>query len=316
MKSDEKKMFITGGAGFIGSRLTNHLLGEGFKVLVFDNLSVGRRSFLNNNKNLKFIKGDILNKKLLSGSVKDFSPNFLIHLAAIHFIPLCNKYPIKTVENNIIGTKNVLEAAKRSGINLKKVLIASSGAVYYGCKEKEHKEEKDLMPTEMYSYSKYVNELQLRHFYNITGINSAAMRFFNVYGPNETNPHLFPAIFSQLKSGRSTLVIGNPKPKRPYIFVDDIVNAITMIIKLPKKGFEAYNIGSDKEYSAAEVINIISGLVGKKLKFKSDPSLIRKEDVIHFKPSLTKIKKEIGWWPKYDIKKGLSKLLEEEKVQL
>ncbi|MEX2033411.1 MAG: NAD-dependent epimerase/dehydratase family protein, partial [Candidatus Colwellbacteria bacterium] len=303
-------------AGFIGSCLAKRLIDEGHKVLIYDNLSMGKKNLLPGNKNLKFVKGDILDIKLLAGTFRKFSPDYLVHLAAIHFIPFCNKYPVKTVENNIMGTKNVLEAAENNPRRLKRVLLASSGAVYYGHKEGKHGEEKPPRPTEMYSYSKYVNELQLFHFHSRTDIDSVAMRFFNVYGPGETNPHLIPAIIDQLKLGKDTIVIGNPKPKRPYVFVKDIADSIIRMASAHIRGFRIYNVGSPKEYSAADLIKMIGGLTGRKIKFKVDRKLVRKNDVIHFRPSLARIRGEIGWAPSYDIRSGLAELLVSEKINL
>jgi len=311
----DKKIFITGGAGFIGSWVVAVLLEKGYQVLVLDNLSAGKKDFLPKHKNLLFIKGDILNAGLLKKIIREFSPNFLVHLAALHFIPLCNKYPKKAVNINIGGTEKILDVLEETlPANFKKILVASSAAIY-SPSAKAHKETEMGQPTEVYSFTKHINEIQLKDFYQETKVDSIAMRIFNTYGPQETNPHLIPEIIRQIKKGEKKIKVGNTKPKRSYVYVKDVAKAVVLLLESERvKGFNAYNIGSEHECNACEIIKLISKLTNRELTYILNKRLIRKFDPLHLKPSLEKIKRDTSWQENYNIKSGLKELLKRERI--
>lgn len=311
---EQKKVLITGGTGFIGSWITKLLLKQGYKVLVFD-LSLEKKKVLPKDKNLSFIKGNILNAGLFKKTIRRFSPNFLIHLAALHFIPFCNEYPQKTIDINIRGTETILNVLEENlTAEFKKVLIASSVAVY-SPSTKAHKETEAGQPRGVYSFTKHINEIQLKDFHRETKVDSIAMRIFNIYGPHETSPHLIPEIIRQVKAGSKNIKIGSSEVKRNYVYVEDVAKAVVLLSESEKvKGYSVYNIGSEKEYSASEIIELISRLIKKKLTFTSCEDRLRKFDPLHIRPSLKKIKRDTSWQENYNIKSGLKELLKSEGI--
>lgn len=306
----KKRIFITGGAGFIGSHATNLFLDNGYEVMVYDNFSTGRRSFLKKTNTLHIIKGDILDDKKLRSSLLDFNPEFILHLAAIHFIPYCEAHPDETVETNITGTQNLMTIIEQNNLTkLRKIFIASSAAVY-APSPFLHKESEIPGPVDIYGITKVTNEFQLKALYQKKGVCSVVIRLFNVYGPHETNPHLIPEILAQIKKGERLLRIGNADTKRSFIHTKDVATGLLALITSDNlKNYTIVNLGSKHEYSAREILKIIGELLGWKIRFSSTRQKKRKIDRKRLHPNLTEIKKKTNWKEEYDMKKGLEELL-------
>lgn len=289
MSLNGKKILITGGAGFIGSNLVNHLIKEDVEILVIDNLFVG------NNKDLSDVVGfkrvDIRSEEL-KNVINDFEPDNIIHLAAIHYIPYCNANPEETFDVNVMGTRNLLKASE--GI---KILFSSSAAVYPPLEGPMN--ENLFGPIDIYGKTKLIGE-DLMGYYNPKAI---IARFFNVYGPNDTNSHLIPEIFKQIGEGKREIKHGNLTPKRDYIHVDDVCEGLIVLLKHGKSG--KYNIGTGKEYSVKEIVTIVSEIIGEEINIIKNENKVRKVEREHLLADITNIKIETGWKPKIDLKTGL-----------
>jgi UDP-glucose 4-epimerase len=295
-----KKILVTGGAGFIGSNLVKILVSAGAEVLVYDNFSVGKRTFLPpEERNLSIKNGDILDAENLALALSSFSPNIVIHLAAMHFIPYCEKYPAEALRVNLVGAQNVIEACNESTAQL---IFASSAAVY-PISNKPLREDDQItlegIYGSVYGVTKAAGEILIRHHSEKSKIKCLALRLFNNYGPNETNPHLIPHILEEMKKG-NTINLGNVRPKRDYIYVDDTCRAIVYLFS-DKNQFGIYNVGTGKEYSAEEIVKIISKKTRK-----------RKRDRMHLLADISKITKATSWKPEIDLKKGLQQLVKYE----
>jgi len=218
-----KRVLVTGGAGFIGSHLSKYLINEGTEVLVVDNLFVGREEFVPDSavfKRVDICSGEIKNV------IREFDSDIVIHLAAIHYIPYCNAYPEETFEVNVMGTRNLLEAVD----SYTDFLFASSAAVYPPL-DKPLTE--DLYgPIDIYGKTKLIGEDVVR----LMCKKAIIARIFNVYGPNDLNPHLIPEIIRQVKDGKRKVRLGNLTPRRDYIHVDDVCRAIIALLKHGKGG--------------------------------------------------------------------------------
>jgi len=305
-------IFITGGAGFIGSHVVDECLARGYEVLVYDNFVVGKRGFLPKNKKVRVVKADLLDRGAITTALQDVCPTYVIHLAALHYIPYCDTHPQETIDVNIKGTQSLLDAL--SGCSeLQKVLIASSAAVYEPS-ENLHTEESSIGPTDIYGISKYTNELQARMFYRRTGVHTVVTRIFNAYGTRETNPHLIPEIITQIQKGVIPIKLGNVTTKRSYISVCDLARGLVDLIESEHVcGCEAYNIGSKKEYSAEELLHILSEVYGKAISYTSTAERQRKSDRPRLYPSLEKIENAIGWYEKDSMGSVLRDLLTEKR---
>lgn len=301
-----KKIIVTGGAGFIGSAVIEKLQREGHDIFVIDNLSFGNRKFIRVADD-HFFKADILNKSEVDHIIDTVKPEIIIHLAAVHFIPYCNQHPYESSNINILGTTHILEAAKRNSV--KQFFFASTAAVYpiYG---EAVSETHPTGPMDIYGLSKLVGEHLCNEFHMETGITTIVCRFFNAFGPNETNPHLIPEIQKQVNSGLRKIQLGNLTPKRDFIHTSDMANAVHALLNKINTGIHTFNLGRGIEYSVTEIVESFSKQIGEKITIEVDPARVRKVERMHLLADVTKLK-SIGWQPLVDIDGGIKTLIEE-----
>ena len=312
----KEKILITGGAGFIGREVVKQLLDLKYAIVILDNFSFGRQKniseFLQNSL-FKCIKEDINNYENISQIIRNEKPTSIIHLAALHYIPFCNSHPLDTIETNVNATFNLLKAS--SDNNVKKVLFASSGAIY-ASRDFSLKEDVEVPePVDIYGLSKLLGEKICEYFSKISDCTITAMRFFNTYGPYETNEHLIPEIIKQIKNNNYKLKLGNIKTKRDYIYVEDIAKAIVELANTQiTNKYQAVNIGTGLEFSAEQIISRISKIMNKDIQVMIDKNRLRNADKMHQIASLDSIQTILGWVPRYGIDEGLKKLLIFEKL--
>lgn len=312
-------ILITGGAGFIGRELVKQLLEENNRVLILDDFSYGKQENIfefQSNSNFFCEIVDITNSeslKYIFAKYKDIQT--LIHLAAVHFIPFCEKNPTKTFYINFASLPFLVDIANSNGV--KNFLFASSGAIYPPINSLIN-ESQLPDPVDNYGFSKYFGEEYINKIHKkFPQIHFINMRFFNVYGPYETNPHLIPDIMEQLKINDSEIRLGNIETKRDYIFVSDMASAISSLVKLKSNSVIkpiTVNIGTGFDYSAKDLVSIISDILGKKIHIDIDRSRLRKADKLFQSADVSLIESLTGWKPKYDIKSGLIELMKFEKL--
>lgn len=303
-----KKVLITGGAGFIGSALSKHLQEEGHEVFVLDNLSFGKRA-LAGVPDDRFFHADIRDRAATQRVLDDTRPNIVLHLAALHFIPYCNQHPAEAADININGTINVLDAAQTKG-SVEQVFVASTAAVYPiadGAMDEEHA----LGPMDIYGTTKLATEKIASEFHLRTRIPTIVGRFFNAFGPNETNPHLFPEIQRQILAGARTLKLGNLDPRRDYIHTEDMSRAMSALLTQGIKGYDVFNIGRGIEYSVREIVEAFERQLGEPLTIEVEPARVRKVERMHLLADVRKLKTTTGWEPRWGIDEGVATLLNE-----
>ena len=300
-------ILVTGGAGFIGSAVIANLQSVGHNIHVIDNLSFGNRKFLTI-PDTHFHNVDILNAEQLDSLVQTISPDWLIHLAAIHFIPYCNQNPTEASLTNIQGTINVLNAAKKLK-KLEKVFFASTAAVYPIVDQaipESHRPE----PTDIYGISKLAGEYLMNEFYLQTSIPTIIGRFFNAFGPNETNAHVIPEIQRQVNLGARTIQLGNLDPKRDFIHTSDMAIAISKLLNKFDQGIDTFNIGRGIEYSIREVVQAFEQSLGAEITIQVDPSRVRKVERMHLLADISKLTSFIDWEPQISLSQGINTLVE------
>jgi UDP-glucose 4-epimerase len=300
------KILVTGGAGFIGSATIAEFQKHGHDIYVVDDLSFGNREFLTL-PDTHFYKLDILNRDGLNEAIEKIDPNWIIHLAAIHFIPYCNQHPFKSSSINIEGTINVLKAA-RSLKNLQKMFFASTAAVYPIC-EDAIPETQQTNPLDIYGLSKLTGEHLMNEFHLQTSIPTIICRFFNAFGPNETNLHLIPEIQRQVNSGQRTIELGNLDPKRDFIHTYDMARAISMLLDKFDSGIDVFNLGRGQEYSVVDVVKEFENQLGEEITIKVDQSRVRKVERMHLLADISKLKNFISWEPEISLSDGIKTLL-------
>jgi UDP-glucose 4-epimerase len=301
------KVLITGGAGFIGSAIVPRLEKEGCELFVIDNLSFGNRDFLSI-PDSHFFKVDILDFEGVEAIVSQIQPDVIVHLAAVHFIPYCNQHPFESSDINIRGTINVLQAAKSSKV-LRKIVFASTAAVY-PISEVATAENHEVRPLDIYGLSKLAGEHLCQRFHLETNIDTIVCRFFNAFGPNETNPHLIPEIENQLREGQRTISLGNLTPKRDFIHTHDMAEAMTKLIFSDIHGYDVFNLGRGIEYAVTEIVETFEKLLGEKITIEVDPARVRKVERMHLLADVSKLKNATGWEPKWGIEEGVKNLID------
>lgn len=289
-----KKILITGGAGFIGTHMSNFLIHKKYKVKIIDNLIYGNKT--NIHRKAVFKKGDVVNKKFL---IKEFKGiDAVIHLAAMSRSGPSDKKIDFCLEQNTIGTKNVLEACR---INKVKKLLYAGSATYYGNQKGNKKESNKGNFFNPYSLSKFLGE-ELCLFYNKKKyVNCNILRYFNVYGKGQPSKGIYALVIgiflNRKKNNKPLIIYGDGKQRRDFVHVNDVVNANYKILLSNING-ETFNVGFGKNYS----INYIAKLISSKIKHTKK----REGEARETLANINKIKKMLKWKPAIDIKKGLS----------
>ena len=305
-----KKILVTGGNGFVGREVVRQLYRE-HDVCLVDNLRSGPLRFDEDELDLfRFENVDITDLSKLTTVVSDFAPDTIIHLAAIHYIPECEQDPALALKTNVDGTLNLLLTAPEGC----RFVFASSGAVYKPDDEPHKEASAELAPSDVYGYTKLHGEHYVTYLGAQRKLSSVVVRLFNVVGPGETSPHLLPEIIAQLKSGRTTLRLGNMWPKRDYIHVQDaargfITVALNETIEPGKK--RVVNLGTSQSYSVEEIVSKLKTVAKIEFAVEQEDARLRKVDRPHLKADINQITSEFGWIPKATIDDALADLWRE-----
>ncbi|WP_266079403.1 NAD-dependent epimerase/dehydratase family protein [Haladaptatus caseinilyticus] len=304
---EEHRVLVTGGAGFIGSHVADVLVESGCDVHVVDSCFTGTRDLVPNEAT--FYEGDIRTEEFRR-LVRAISPRRIVHLAALHYIPYCNEHPEEAFDVNVMGSRNLYRAASDVD-ELESVVFASSAAVYPPG-DAPNREEDETAPIDIYGQTKLVGEDLLELFASETDVSCAAARLFNVFGDAETNPHLIPAILDQLRDGDRTLALGNLTPRRDFVHVSDVADALVTLSADFDESYRTFNVGTGNEHSVREVVGYVGGLVGEEIEITQTEQRIRKTDRQHLCANISRIHAEIGWEPKLSFVEGLGDLIERE----
>jgi UDP-glucose 4-epimerase len=303
-----KKAVITGGAGFIGSHLAEGVSRQGYQVVILDDLSAGKMeniADLLKNAPAEFIRGSIVDLRLLQKVFRDAACVF--HLAAIASVPKSMKDPLGSHEVNLTGTLNVLQAARENGV--KKVVYASSAAVYGDTRVQPTGEGVPTAPQSPYAVSKLAGEYYCRVFQEAYGMPAVCLRYFNIYGPRQDPASeyaaVIPAFIQKASRGEPLTIYGDGKQTRDFVYVKDVVQANLLAAESGISG--VFNIGSGEAITINRLAVIINKLTGNKspLVYR-DP---RPGDILH---SLADIKQALkaGYRPGYALEAGLREMIQ------
>ena len=304
---NEKRILVTGGAGFIGSEVVSQLIKKNAMVSVLDNFSSGKKQYLPKKKNLKIIKGDITDEKVISRSVKD--QEFVIHLAALPFIPDSFYYPADFFNVNTTGSVNLLWKSIQSKTVTRFVHISTS-EVYGTAQHTPMDENHPTAPHSTYAVSKLAGDRVAFTLHKENGFPIVIIRPFNSYGPQYTQPYIIPEIMNQLLIGNKELMLGNIKATRDFTYVSDTADAIIRSLDSKKAIGEIINVGSGNEISIKDLAFKISKVAKKKIKIRYDESRERPFDVNRLICDNKKALRLLGWKPKINMDQGLKKLFQ------
>ncbi len=307
-----EKMVVTGGAGFIGSNLTEYLLSKGFGVVVIDNLSTGRKENFSGwaekaGDRFQFVLADINNtdrmREVFMGAA------YVFHQAALPSVARSIEDPAATQFNNINGTLSVLLAARDAGVQ--RVVAASSSSVYGDHPALPKKEETIGRVLSPYALSKFVTEEYLRLFYKIYGLETVALRYFNVFGPRQNPKSEYAAVIPRfstcLLSNQAPVVYGDGEQSRDFTFIANVLDANWRAATTPGIAGEAFNIGCGAETSLNQLIDKLNLILGTRIQPTYAPP--RKGDVRHSVADISKAFKSMGYSPSVSLETGLEQVL-------
>ena len=305
------RVFITGGAGFIGRWVVARCLADGHEVTAYDNLCVGRKSNLDEfGDRVALVEADILDEERLSTALSEARPDIVFHLAAHHFIPYCNAHPAETLRVNVEGTEIVCRQAAAAGV--KRLVAASTGACYPGT-DGLLTEATPAVPVDIYGLSKHIMESVLDYYHRSSGLSVRIGRLFNTYGPYETNDHLIPHIMDSLKTGPS-IELGNIYTKRDYIFVKDTAASLYGLSQVDTGDLLIANVGTGIEYSAEEIVQMLGQILGSEITISVDEARLRPVDKPHQMADISRLVSATGVKPGYSLEDGLKELVDFEGI--
>jgi UDP-glucose 4-epimerase len=290
------RFLITGGAGFIGHRTASALLAADAdaEVGVLDNLTVGMPMPAKGQR-LTPYHGDIRDRARVEQVMAEFRPDTIVHLAAVHHIPTCEKRRAYALDVNIVGTETLLEVAELQGI--RRFVLASSGAVY-DWRPEALQETNPLAPCDNYSLAKLTNERQLAYWVERTSGSARVARIFNTIGHDDPNGHLVPDIIGQIPPGVTEIEIalGNLTPRRDYIHADDTARGIaTLARSCGAPGVDTFNVASGKDVSVGELVVLLGQVMGVAIRVREDAARKRRVDRPSQLAATAKIEQQLGF---------------------
>ncbi len=304
-----KTILVTGGAGFVGSHLVEELIKNKAKVVVIDNFFSPGSYFFSQKLNQKVItiEGDVSNFRLLLKLVRRYQIDYIFHLAAQPLVETAYLHPKTTLEINILGTINVLECTRLCP-NIKGVIIASSDKAYGKLGKKKYREVDFLRGDHPYEVSKATADLISNSYYKTYHLPIVVTRFGNIYGEGDLNfSRLIPGIMKSIIKGKVLPIRSDGSYIRDYLYVKDVVRGYLLLLKnINKVKGEAFNFGSHDTYSVLELVR----LIGKSLKREINYKVLSKakNEIPYQSLNFIKIKKTLGWQPKYSLKKTIKKI--------
>jgi UDP-glucose 4-epimerase len=292
---------VTGGAGFIGSHLTEALLARGHRVKVVDNLACGRRENLPKHENLTFMKVDICDRKELEPCFDEV--DWVFHLAGLADIVPSIENPSAYFRANVEGTLNVLEFAQAAGV--KRFVYAASSSSYGVPDTYPTPETAPIKPQYPYALTKYMGEELVLHWEQIYKLPAVALRLFNVYGPRSRTSGTYGAVFgvflAQKNHGKPFTVVGDGDQTRDFTFVTDVAEAFICAAESDVSG-ECLNVGSGDHYSVNELVKLLGGEIVYIPKRPGEPDCTFAD--------VGKINTLLGWKAKVSFDEGVQQMLE------
>jgi UDP-glucose 4-epimerase len=296
------KVLVTGGAGFIGSNLVKNLVNEGNEVIVLDNFMSGFRTNLDLFTSVRIVEGDVRDAELVNEVMKGIEVVF--HLAASVGNKRSIDFPLDDAQINVIGTLNVLEAARKAGV--RKIVTSSSAGVFGELKTMPIKEDHPIEPDTPYGCTKLCEEKLCLSYAKLYDIEAVCLRYFNVYGPNQrfdAYGNVIPIFVYKMLHCEPITIYGDGEQTRDFVHVDDIVQA--NIKAANSKGVNgAFNIASGKRITINNLVKLITK--NYKDSVNVEYTNVRPGDVLHSLADISLAQKQIGYKPTVDIEQAIN----------
>jgi UDP-glucose 4-epimerase len=297
-KLENKKVLLTGGCGFIGKHVVKSLEGSNNELIILDKHKEAD------------VNVDITNWNILKDAPDWSNIDLVYHLAALTSVVESFRNPRETYEVNVLGTLNILELCRIHDI--KKMVFLSS--YLYGEPEYLPIDEKHpIKPTNPYAMSKYLAEQLCKRYSEDYGLKCVVLKPFNIYGEGQSKHLLFSTILTQMVNGR--IEIKDPVPKRDYVYISDLIDAMILSGDYNPESFDIFNVGSGKSYSVKEIVNKLIA-INKKRVSVTYLNERRKNEIMNTIADIKHINDRLGWEPKISIDEGLKKTFEWYKNEL
>ncbi|GMW00589.1 MAG: epimerase [Candidatus Hydrogenedentota bacterium] len=296
---------VTGGAGFIGSNLVEAILERGGTVVVLDDCSTGRLENISHlNGDLTVMQGSITDPILCARACKD--ADYVLHEAALPSVPRSVSDPVASNQANVVGTLNVLVAARDAGV--KRVVLASSSSVYGDTPVLPKSEDLPLNPLSPYAITKAAAEMYASTFFRLYGLETISLRYFNVFGPRQDPGSAYaaaiPKFILAMREGRSPIVFGDGTQSRDFTYVDNVVHANLRACEAPIEAAGCvYNVGCGGGITVNELVETLQKLTGAGMPIEYRAP--RLGEVMHSMASIEKARRALGYQPPVDLQEGL-----------
>jgi len=310
-----KLFLVTGGAGFIGSHLVEELVKQGQRVRVIDNLSTGKKENIEPSlKEIEFVEGDIRDLELVKEAMDGV--DYVLHQAAVPSVPRSVKDPLTSNSVNVEGTLNILIAARDAGV--KRVIYASSSSVYGDTPVLPKHEDMKQEPRSPYAVSKLAGELYCQASYHVYGLETVALRYFNVFGPWQDPQSQYgavvPKFITALLHGEPPTIFGDGEQSRDFTYIENVVAANLLAAKASGVAGEVFNIACGERITINELARMLAEFIGVTTEPEHTPA--RSGDVLHSLADISKAKRLLGYEGKVGVHEGLKQTVEWYKSHL
>jgi UDP-glucose 4-epimerase len=307
---------VTGGAGFIGSHLVDALIGRGDRVRVVDDLSSGRLENLPRERvgdpgsgtAIELHRADVAERQAVRTALRGASGVF--HEAAQVSVPASMRDPEKSYRVNVMGTLNVLEAARAEGVG--KVVFAASSAAYGDVATLPKREDMPPRPLSPYAAGKLAGESMLATWSRAFGLETVALRYFNVYGPRQADDSPYSGVIAQflrrILAGRAPTIFGDGEQSRDFVFVADVVRANLLAMERPLEAGAVINIGTGNRVTIRSLARTLARLADSAVEPVHEPA--REGDVLHSLASIERARSWLGFQPSVELEEGLRRTLD------
>jgi UDP-glucose 4-epimerase len=304
------RYLVTGGAGFIGSHITDRLLADGHRVRILDNFSTGKHENIPDSADVEVIEGDVGDYETVCTAMQQV--DIVFHEAAIASVPETVGNPLASERVNYRGTLNILEAARHARV--KRVMFACSAAVYGDLPELPKREDMPVKPMTPYAIDKLASEYACQAYYHLYGLETVSLRYFNVFGPRQDPSSPYSgviSIFSDfLNHDKQPTIYGDGEQTRDFVYVADVVEANIRAASAPAAAGKAINIATASKLSINDLLKTICNIKGQPFEPRYKPG--REGDIKHSRADISAAREHLGWQPVVGFEAGLRELFEQQ----
>ena len=299
---------VTGGAGFIGSHISDRLLADGHRVRILDDFSTGKHENIPASADVEVIEGDVGDYDTVRAAMEQV--DIVFHEAAIASVPETVGNPLSSERVNYRGTLNILEAARHAGV--KRVMFACSAAVYGDLPELPKQESMPVKPLSPYAVDKLASEQACQMYTHLYGLETVSLRYFNVFGPRQDPSSPYSGVISifsdHLGQGKQPTIYGDGEQTRDFVYVSDVVEANIKAATSPAAAGKSINIATGGKLSINDLLKTICNI--KDQPFEPQYQQGRQGDIKHSRADISAAREYLDWEPVVAFEDGLRKLLE------